>query len=122
MHPQDPDAVAREAPVRRIAGAVEARRDGLVAFVQALVRTQSVTGDEGELQAIVETHLRAAALETDVWEPDPAELAPYADHARSVTTLAGRPNVVGILRGTAGGRSLILNGHIDTVESGDPAC
>lgn len=26
-----------------------------------------------------------------------------------------RPNVVGILRGTGGGKSLILNGHIDTV-------
>lgn len=27
----------------------------------------------------------------------------------------GRPNVVGTLKGTGGGRSLILNGHIDTV-------
>ncbi len=27
----------------------------------------------------------------------------------------GRPDVVGILKGTGGGRSLILNGHIDTV-------
>ena len=28
---------------------------------------------------------------------------------------SGRPNVVGILRGTGGGRSLMLNGHLDTV-------
>ena len=27
----------------------------------------------------------------------------------------GRPNVIGIARGTGGGRSLILNGHLDTV-------
>jgi len=27
----------------------------------------------------------------------------------------GRPDVVGILKGTGGGRSLILNGHVDTV-------
>lgn len=27
----------------------------------------------------------------------------------------GRPNVVGVLRGTGGGRSLMLNGHLDTV-------
>jgi acetylornithine deacetylase len=27
----------------------------------------------------------------------------------------GRPNVVGVARGTGGGRSLILNGHLDTV-------
>jgi acetylornithine deacetylase len=27
----------------------------------------------------------------------------------------GRPNVIGVLRGTGGGRSLMLNGHVDTV-------
>jgi len=27
----------------------------------------------------------------------------------------GRPNVVGVLRGTGGGKTLLLNGHIDTV-------
>ena len=31
-----------------------------------------------------------------------------------------RPNVVGICKGTGGGRSLILNGHVDTVTVGDP--
>ena len=30
-----------------------------------------------------------------------------------------RPNLVGVLKGTGGGRSLILNGHIDTVPVGD---
>src|SRR3954464_5550262 len=29
--------------------------------------------------------------------------------------LPGRPSVVGVARGTGGGRSLMLNGHIDTV-------
>ena len=36
-----------------------------------------------------------------------------------VETAQGRPNVVGIARGTGGGRSLILNGHMDTVGTGD---
>ena len=27
----------------------------------------------------------------------------------------GRPNVIGVARGTGGGRTLILNGHLDTV-------
>lgn len=31
----------------------------------------------------------------------------------------GRPNVVGTWKGTGGGRSLILNGHVDTVTVGD---
>ena len=30
----------------------------------------------------------------------------------------GRPNVVGVLRGTGGGRSLMFNGHMDTSYSG----
>jgi acetylornithine deacetylase len=36
-----------------------------------------------------------------------------------VETAPGRPNVVGIARGTGGGRSLILNGHMDTVGNGE---
>jgi acetylornithine deacetylase len=31
------------------------------------------------------------------------------------TSAPGRPNVIGVLRGTGGGRSLMLNGHVDTV-------
>jgi len=39
-------------------------------------------------------------------------------------SVSGRPSVVGIARGTGGGRSLLLNGHLDTVSlvgyDGDP--
>ena len=31
---------------------------------------------------------------------------------------AGRPSIVGIAKGSGGGRSLMLNGHIDTVSLG----
>ncbi len=53
---------------------------------------------EGELAAFVAGWLRRAGLEVTIDEAAP-----------------GRPNVVGIARGSGGGRSLMLNAHLDTV-------
>jgi acetylornithine deacetylase len=55
--------------------------------------------------------------------PGEAEIAHYiADWLRRadlevelVESVSGRPNVVGIARGTGGGKTLLLNGHMDTV-------
>lgn len=59
------------------------------------------------------------------WEPEldlPLEFPDKCTYEQWVSSgyvdklnYKGRPNVVGILKGTGGGRSLILNGHIDTV-------
>ncbi len=88
------------------------------ALLQALVRTPSLTGNEFAVQQIVAAAMRDLALEVDVWEPAVAELAPYAEHVGAFETLAGRPNVVGLWRGSGSGKSIVLNGHIDTVEPG----
>ena len=53
---------------------------------------------EAEIAAYCARFLRDAGLEVHLQEAAP-----------------GRPNVVGIVRGTGGGRSLMLNGHLDTV-------
>jgi acetylornithine deacetylase len=82
------------------------------------VRTPSLTGAEENAQRIVARYMREIGLQVDVWEPDPQELAPYAEHVGEFETMAGRPNVVGKWPGSGGGKSLILNGHIDTVEPG----
>ncbi|MDQ3045044.1 MAG: ArgE/DapE family deacylase, partial [Chloroflexota bacterium] len=104
---------------KRIAAAVDGLREPLLDLLRDLVRAPSVTGAESDAQAVVERHMRTMDLETDVWEPDPVELAPYAEAIGVFETFAGRPNVVGTQRGSGGGRSLILNGHIDTVTPGD---
>lgn len=101
-----------------VISAVDNLASSAVALLQELVRTPSLTGDEGAVQAVVARYMQGIGLDVDVWEPDAAELAPYAEHVGEFETLAGRPNVVGAWRGSGGGKSLILNGHIDTVEPG----
>jgi acetylornithine deacetylase len=74
-------------------------------LVAALVGIDSVNPDlvpggagEGEIAAFVAGWLREAGLEVEIVEPAP-----------------GRPSVVATARGTGGGRSLMLNAHMDTV-------
>jgi acetylornithine deacetylase len=108
---------------------IETRRDELVDIVRWLVGfdTTSVdlspgsthtTNDEGALQAYVAEELAGLGAEVDQWEPDPDEfrehpMMPPWHHWR------GRPLTVGTLRGAGGGRSLVVNGHIDVVDAGE---
>jgi acetylornithine deacetylase len=86
-----------------------------------LVRIASVTGTPGEVdgQDWVEAQWRAAGLVVDAWDDDPVLLAeepgfPGVEAEREVLRgLAAR------LPGTGGGRSLLLNGHVDVVPAGD---
>lgn len=97
---------------------VDALASRAVALLQALVRTPSLTGSEEAVQQLVAVAPLELGLTVDVWEPTVADLSPFAEHVGEFETLVGRPNVVGTWRGTGGGKSLILNGHIDTVEPG----
>jgi hypothetical protein len=105
----------------RIIETAEALHDEMVATLQELVRIPSLTGAEAAVQDAVEAVMRRFGLTIDRWEPNAAELAPFAEHVGAFETLTGRPNVVGTWRGSGSGRSLILNAHIDTVETGDCA-
>jgi acetylornithine deacetylase len=77
-------------------------------LIRALVAIESVnpglvpTGSgEGRIAAFVASWLRSAGLSVSIVEPVP-----------------GRLSVVGIARGSGGGRSLMLNAHMDTVGAG----
>jgi acetylornithine deacetylase len=74
-------------------------------LLEQLVRIDSVNPDlvpggagETEIAKFIQTWLEEKGFETHWLENTP-----------------GRPSVVGIARGTGGGKSLMLNGHIDTV-------
>ena len=103
-----------ERAVARLWAAIEARRDELVALVAELVRRPSLLGQEAAAQEFVADHLRASGLATEAWDLDEA-LVELPEAGRSGVPFAGRPNVAGVLRGRGGGRSLILNGHVDVV-------
>jgi acetylornithine deacetylase len=103
----------------------------LVELARALVRFETVsvdlapgsehrTNQEAELLEFVAAELAGLGAEVDQWEPDPAELR---DHPMMPPWhhWQGRPITVATLRGAGGGRSLIVNGHIDVVDPGDPA-
>ncbi len=104
-----------------IASAVEARRAEMIRLLQDFVRIPCVTGDEGAVQEVVAAAFAESRLAVERVSATPEMIAPYYDHVGEETRFANRPNIVGVRRGTGGGRSILLNGHVDTVENGDRA-
>lgn len=79
--------------------------DDLEQLLSDLVSINSINPDlvpgspgEGEIADYIAQWLKRADLAVEL-----------------VESVTGRPNVVGIARGTGGGRTLLLNGHMDTV-------
>lgn len=99
---------------------ISKNREEIINFLKKLILTKSITGSrgEGEAQELVKEKLeKVPTIELDVWEPDPKEFEKYPLKPIFLkpANYIGRPNVVGMIKGTGGGKSLVLNGHIDTV-------
>ena len=58
-------------------------------------------------------------LEVDIWDLHGNRLEKHPYFYSNRTSFADSPNVVGVLKGTGGGKSIILNGHADVVPEGD---
>ena len=72
-------------------------------------------GNEGECQAFVADWLGTFCDEVDVFElPEAAGFLEHPAHWK-YNDYAGRPDVVGILKGLGSGPSLLFNGHVDVV-------
>lgn len=100
---------------KRIIEAVETERSAVVEFLQKLIQHDSVTGHEAAIQSFVADHLTALGLEIDRFEPDAGKLRKYPGFLEPELPFDGRENVVGVWKGSGGGRSILLNGHVDTV-------
>ncbi|UCH57145.1 MAG: M20/M25/M40 family metallo-hydrolase [Candidatus Bathyarchaeota archaeon] len=88
-----------EGMLREIGGAVEKRREEAISFLQRLIRTPSPTRQEAEAARVVAGEMRAIGYDEV-----------------SVDRLS---DVMGIMKGTGGGRSILFNGHLDHVPPGD---
>jgi acetylornithine deacetylase len=94
---------------------IDRHHDKVLSILQKLVRIPSVYPEEGEAQGFVSGILNPLCDAVDVWEPDASALAKHPGYFAMSPSFSGRPNVVGIIKGTGGGRSLLLNAHIDVV-------
>jgi acetylornithine deacetylase len=106
---------------QRAGDAVAEREHELVELVQALIRFDTVTHsaaapprDEAAVQEFLAARLRAAGADVSVAEPDPALVAGHRMIPDGFT-FAGRPQLVARFTGSGGGRTLLLNGHVDVV-------
>lgn len=98
---------------------IDQHADEAIVLLQKLIRQPSVQGNEKGVQEIVIKKLKELNLEVDVWDPSYQDLSKNEYFVPSRDSFEGSPNVVGLLKGEGGGKSIILNGHIDVVPEGD---
>jgi len=96
--------------------AIDQRTDELIEVVAELVKRPSELGHEALVQEYVADHLRGSADEVEVWDLD-ASIYAQPNAGNSGVPFPGRPNVTGKIAGAGGGKSMILNGHIDVVSA-----
>jgi acetylornithine deacetylase len=106
--------VTPEAAVR-LRRAVAERRGRLVELTRSLVQAPTTLGKEEPGQAIVAGELERLGFEVERIEPDAAAALRDPHGGYPALSYEGRTAVAGRLRGTGGGRSLHLSGHIDVV-------
>ena len=110
-------------PDERILEAVAEGQDELDDLAGCLIAydtTARSPGDpareEADLQRYLRQRLRAAGAEVELWEPAAGEVSGTRQIPDPIE-FEGRPQMVATFAGSGGGRSLLLNGHIDVVPS-----
>lgn len=89
-------------------------------FLSRLIQAASTAGRERQAQELMAARFNQMGMEIDIWEQQGNDLISHPCFCSPRTDFKDNPNVVGVLKGTGGGRSLIVNGHIDVVPPGEP--
>ena len=93
------------------------RLDELLADLAALLQIRSLGGDEDAAQVWMANRLQSLGLDVDRWTIDMAALTAHPSFSMEVPRSSGL-GVVGAF-GRGEGRTLIFNGHVDVVPTGD---
>ena len=88
---------------QRILDHIESNKGEITSFMQRLIQTRSVTGDEAEIGALMEKECTGDGLDVDVIEP-----------------LPNRVSVVAKYGGTGDSPRMMMYSHYDVVPAGDP--
>lgn len=102
----------------RVLEIIEGNRDEAAGYLSGLLKHPSVMGSEESAQRYYAELLKLLDMEIDIWEPKAEDMKINPDFMPARDDYTGSPDVVGVLRGTGGGRSILLNGHVDVVPAG----
>ncbi|MDH3247067.1 MAG: peptidase [Saprospiraceae bacterium] len=105
----------------RIDKYIDEHQGSAVVLLQELVRHPSTFGNELHAQQVILRKLTDLGLAVDQWEPDLGALRKNPYFVSSREHFKDSPNIVALWKGSGGGRSLLLNGHIDVVPAGERA-
>jgi acetylornithine deacetylase len=103
----------------RLLHLIDDRHEPAIAFLQQMIAIPSVTGDEAAIQKFLAQYMTGIGLEVDMWETDWEALKKHPGYRPVDRGYEGRPNIVATMKGTGGGRSLLLNGHTDVIPVND---
>ncbi|MCW4014463.1 MAG: M20/M25/M40 family metallo-hydrolase, partial [Candidatus Bathyarchaeota archaeon] len=92
--------------------------DDMLEYLSEIIAIPSMTGDEKKAQENIAEKLASIGMKVDKWDIDLEELAKHPDYS-SEGVRKNAVGVVGVLGEDRGGKTLILNGHIDVVPPGD---
>jgi len=97
---------------------VEKNRGELTKILRELIARPSISGEEKEAQLYYAGLLEDLGCQVDVWEPKPEDMLINPNFLANRDQYSDSPDVVGVLKGSGGGQSLLLNGHMDVVPPG----
>lgn len=107
--------------IKSITASVSDNFDAQLAYTRKLIRFGGQRGQEGEVQSFVFDELAARGYSPVKFEMDEAALSQHEGAGRVSDTHSHAPIVVGVHKpksAAGGGKSLILNAHVDVVPLG----